>query len=280
VPAVSLERIEKLGYNSQPEELVLLSRLPPNEAEPMLRAFYRPGTSANPAATRVAAQFLAQHPPKGFAAELLSTIVVTAHIVMTDGDSYTGPRPGAGCGMSIGSSDMPGWPKIGRYAFQDPPGDHQALPSNETLFLSAPDPVYLLRSVNRAYYADVNCGSFADLNDALRSHLVGTLLNGAPKSPFPEQPVTLHVTFHSRETYRAQVQAFIHEQQENFNKIAATLTTLNLLTEEERQAASLRINLSVQDLRSHPVRELPDLAFRPPVRWVPAPYWHVRAVSL
>jgi len=231
VPAVSLERIEKLGYNSQPEELVLLSRLPPNEAEPMLRAFYRPGTSANPAATRVAAQFLAQHPPKGFAAELLSIIVVTAHIVVTDGNSYTGTRPGAGCGMSIGSSHMPDWPKIGRYAFQDPPGDDQALPSNETLFLSAPDPVYLLRLVSRTYDTAV-CDGFSGLNDAIRSHLVGTLLNGAPESPFPEQPVTLHITFHSREAYRAQVQAFVDEQQENFNKVAATLTTMSLLTEE------------------------------------------------
>ncbi len=273
VPVLTLERTEKLGYGSQTEELVLLSRLPREEAEPMLRAFYRPGIRgdfAKSAASRVAAQMLAQHAPKGFAAELLSTIVVTAQVIVTDGNAYAGVG-GGGSGMSCGGTlPMSGWPEIGRYTFRDPPTDKQALPPDETLFLPGPDPVYLLRLVSRTYDTAV-CDGFSGLNDAIRSHLVGTLLNGAPESPFPEQPVTLHITFHSRQAYRAQVQAFVDKQQENFNQVAATLTAMDLLTEEERQAASLRVNLSVQDLRIHPVGELPDLAFRPPVQWVPRP---------
>ncbi len=270
LPAVSLERIEKLGYNSQTEELVLLSRLPQDEAESVIRSFYRPGNSGNYTASRVAAQMLARHPPKGWVAEFLSSIVITVHVVVTDENSYAGLGPGVaaiGCG---GSGPMPSdWPEIGRYAFQDPPKDHRALPSNETLFLSAPDPVYLLRSVSRTYYPEV-CGGFSGLSDAIRSHVVGTLLNGTPESPFPEQLVTLHITFHSRDAYRDQIQAFVDEQQQNFNEVAARLTSLDLLTEEERQATNLRINLALQDLRNHPDQDLPTLTFRPPIQWVPA----------
>jgi hypothetical protein len=270
VPAATLARVEKLGYNSQTEELVLLTRLPWNEAESTIRSFYNPALSSGSEHTRVAAQLLAQHPPKGFAAELLSTLVVAGRVTVHDGN--TGRGWGSYSGSSVdcgGSGAMPSdWPEIGRYSFQDPPHRNQALRENETLFLSAPDPIYLLRTVSRIYYA-TSCGGFSPLNDAIRSHLVGTLLNGNPASPFPEQPVSLDIQFESRESYRAKVERFVDEQQQNFNQIATTLTTLNLLTEEERQAATLRVNLSVHDFRTQPAADLPIITFRPPVQWVP-----------
>jgi hypothetical protein len=272
VPAATLARIEKLGYNAQTEELVLLSRLPWNEAESAIHSFYKPGLSSGSEQTRVAAQLLAQHPPRGFAAELLSTILVTGRIFVHNANSSSGWGSGSGSSCDCGGSAPMAndWPEIGRYSFQDPPRKEQSLLENETLFLSAPDPIYMLRTVSRKYYA-TSCGGFSPLNDAIRSHLVGTLLDGNPASPFPEQPVSLHIQFRSRESYRAQVQAFVDEHQQNFNQIATTLTTLNLLTEEERQAATLRINLSLHDFRTQPVEDLPTLTFRPPVRWVPNP---------
>jgi hypothetical protein len=270
VPAATLARIEKLGYNSQTEELVLLNRLPWNEAEPAIHSFYKPALSSGSEQTRVAAQLLAQHPPAGFAAELLSTIVVIRRVVVYDANNLSGWGVGSGSSFDCGGSApmTNDWPEVGRYSFQDPPGKGQSLPDNETLFLSAPDPIYLLRTVSRNYYA-TNCGGFSALNDAIRSHLVGTLLNGSPASPFPEQPVSLDIQFESRESYRAKVERFVDEQQQNFNQMATTLTTLNLLTEEERQAATLRVNLSLHDFRTQPAADLPIITFRPPVQWVP-----------
>ena len=275
VPAATLARIDKLGYNAQVEELVLLSRLPPEEAEPNIHSFYRPSIS-NDSETRVAAQLLARHPPKGFAAELLSTIQVTGRIFVYDANSGMGGF-GSGssscCGAALGPITTD-WPEIGRYSFRDPPPVQSwasaapLIPENETLFLSAPDPIYLLRTVSRNYYA-LPCGGLSPLTDAIRSHLVGTLLRANPASPFPEQPVALSILFTSRESYRAQVQAFVDQQQQNFYQIGTALTAMNLLTEEERQAAVLRINLAVQDSRIQPAEDLPALAFRPPVQWVP-----------
>ena len=271
VSAATLARIEKLGYNAQPEELVLLSRLPWEEAESGISSFYKPDSSSRSDITRVAAQLLAQHPPKGFAAELLSTILVSARISVHDANSGIGWGVGSGSSSCCGGSgpDTNDWPEIGRYSFQDPPRNQQALAENETLFLSAPDPVYLVRTVSRRYYPTI-CGGFSPLNDAIRSHLVGTLLNGNPVSPFPEQPVALSILFQSREAYRAQVQAFVDAYLENFNRVSAALTVSGVLTEEESQAATLRINLSLQDVRIQPADDLPALAFPPPIQWVPA----------
>lgn len=269
VPAATLARIEKLGYNAQTEELVLLSRLPWNEAESAIHSFYQPDLSSGSEQTRVAAQLLAQYPPQGFAAELLSTILVTGRIYVHDANTGSGWGSGSGWSDCGGSAPMTSdWPEIGSYSFQDPPRKGQPLPENETLFLSAPDPVYLARTVSRNYYP-TTCGGFSPLNDAIRSHLVGTLLNGNPASPFPEQSVSLDIQFQSSESYRAQVQGFVDELQQNFNQVATTLNTLNLLTEEERHAATLRINLSLQDLRAQPAEDLPTLTLRPPVQWVP-----------
>ncbi|MGI4830895.1 MAG: hypothetical protein ACRYFU_22300 [Janthinobacterium lividum] len=270
VPAATLARIEKLGYNAKPEELVLLSRLPWDQAESAIHSFYKPNSSSDSAETRVAAQLLAQHPAKGFTAELLSSILVSGRIVVHDANSGGGFGSGSSSCCGAGSGPITtDWPEIGRYSFLDPPHNKQPIPENETLFLSAPDPIYLLRTVNRNYYASA-CGGFSPLTDAIRSHLVGTLLNGSPAAPFPEQPVTLDIQFQSRESYRAQVQAFVDEQEQNFTQIATALTALNLLTEKERQAVTLRINLSLQDLRAQPSEDLPTIAFRPPVQWIPA----------
>ena len=271
VPAATIAHIEKLGYNAQPEELILLSRLPWDQAEPAVHSFYKPSSSSDSVETRVAAQLLAQHSTKGFAAELLSSILVTGSIVLHDANSGGGFGSGSSS-CCIGGGSPPetiDWPEIGRYSFQDPPRSKQPLPENETLFLSALDPIYLLRTVNRNYYINT-CGGFSPLTDAIRSHLVGTLLNSSPAAPFPEHPVTLDILFQSRESYRAQVQAFVDEQEQNFTQIANALTALNLLTEKERQAATLRINLSLQDLRAQPSEDLPTIAFRPPVQWIPA----------
>lgn len=268
VPAATITRIEKLGYNAQTEELVLLCRLPWEEAEPAIRSFYQPGSSGNAAATRVAAQLLAQHPPKGFAAELLSTIQVTARILVHDpngGGGGIGSGSSSCCGAGSGAMDDD-WPEIGRSSFLDPHPRGQPLPKDATLFLPAPDPVYVHRSVSRYYYAS-GCAGLTPLNDAIRSHLVRTMLKGDTASPFPEQPVYLDINFQSREAYRAAVQAFVDAQQDNFYQVGRALTALDLLTEEERQAATLRIHLSVQDLRAQPAEDLPTISFRPPVEW-------------
>ena len=271
VPAETLTRLCKLDFATHVEELVLLSRLPWNESEPAIGSFYRPTSDTGLSETRVAAQLLVHHPPAGFPAELLASISVNATIFVHDPSSSDGYGFGFSscCGAVMGSLDM-SWPEIGRYAFLDPPRDHQPPPESDTLFLSAPDPVYLRRIVSRDYYAHP-CGGFASLNDAIRSHLVGTLLGGNPASPLPEQHLNVAIPFTSRESYGAQVQSFVDEQQANFAHVASALTTLNLLTEEERQAAALRVNLSLQDTRTQPAPDLPILTFRPPVQWVSYP---------
>jgi hypothetical protein len=99
VPAETLVRIEKLGYNAQTEEVVLLSRLPWNEAEPIISTFYKLDPSSRSDITRVAAQMLAQHPPKGFAASFLSTILISVHVSVHDAT--------AGIGFGIGAGHRP-----------------------------------------------------------------------------------------------------------------------------------------------------------------------------
>jgi hypothetical protein len=133
--------------------------------------------------------------------------------------------------------------------------------------MDGPDPIYLQRVVSQNYFS--GCGSgIRGLNDALRSHLVGTLLGGSPASPFPEDRVILNITFKDREAYRTTVANFVEDQQRNFQQVTTALTVRGLLTEEERQAAALPIELTLRDARQQPAEDLPAIAFRPPVTWV------------
>jgi len=64
------------------------------------------------------------------------------------------------------------------------------------------------------------------------------------------------------------VVAFVDAQQDQFNRIATALTARGLMTEEERQAATLKIELRLMDLRKEPSEDLPVIAFRPPVSYI------------
>jgi len=268
LPAKLLASFDKM---LDTQRLMLLRNLPWDEAEPVWKSLYQPARPDSAQATRVAAQMLVQHPPAGFAAQLLQTIDVRARVIVVDPDSGLGFGQGFGscCGAGVASLGDD-WPYAGSYVLLDPPRDGSPPPSYEKLWLAGVDPVYVWRQVNRTYWASI-CGGLFGLNDAIRSHLVGTLLGGNPVSPFPEKTIELQIEFHDREAYRARVAALVDEQQDQFNRIASALTARGLLTEEERQAAALTMELSLSDFRKPPAVDLPVIAFRAPITWSAGP---------
>lgn len=244
------------------QRLILLSRLTPQEANPLLLHLYQAGEAANNNSleTRITAQMLAQHPPAGFAATLLKAIKINAQINVHDPDTGFG-FGSSSCGSGVATGASPSnWPPIGSYQFHDPPRDNKPIPSEWMLFLPAPDPVYLERRVNLAYLGDQRSGLFG-LTDAIRSHIVGTLLGGSPLAPFPEVQPTLDITFHDRDSYYTAVTQFIEGHQQNFAQVISKLTQRGLMTEEERQAAKLRITLTLHDFRRPPAPDLPNITY-------------------
>jgi hypothetical protein len=266
--------LTSLDRSFDAQKLILLSRLSWDDAMPIWQALYQPSQPDQRQATRIAAETLARNPPPGFAAALLKTIIVTASIFVHDPGSGFGIGMGSSCGIGCGimraTSD---WPEVGSYAFHEPPKPTQPekvapIPPNWTLFIDGPDPIYFVRDVNRQYEPATCGGGIRGLDDALRSHITGTLLGGAPASPFPESTVQVDIEFYDREAYRAKVAAFVEAQQQNFSRVAEALTYQGKMTEEERQASALPINLMLRDFRSQPREDLPPIAFRPPVQWV------------
>lgn len=259
LPAKVLERLDG-SLNTQ--EMLLLKELPWGEAGPIWKALYQPGSSTDDRSTRVAAEMLAQHPPPGFAADLLRRSKVQANvIVFTPGGVGSGSGSSSSCcgGVRRQAAD---WPEAGSYAFQD-----SAKKDGAKLWLEGEDPIYLVREVNRTYWPSV-CGGFSGLTDAMRLHLVGTMLHSDQLTNSLQPNAEVRIEFHGREEYRAQVAAFVEGQQEAFAKVTTALTIQGLMTEDERQSAGLAIHLALQDFREEGAVDLPPIAFRPPVEWV------------
>ena len=262
--------LDPLDGSLDVQRLILLTRLPQKDAVQSWKRLYQPHRPQAAVDTRVAAQMLAQNPPSDFTHQLLSTISVTASIVVSDPGAVGGFGAGGssccGAGMSPNRSD---WPEVGSYLLSDPikPGSPPA--PDQTILIPDPDPIYITRQVNHDYYAHpYSCGGgLAPLNDSIRSHLVGTLLGGSPIAPFPEHPVEVPIIFRDREAYRSEVQALVDSQQENFSRVTSELTARGLITEQERQSFALNLSLSLQDLRKQPAPDLPQIVFRAPTHW-------------
>jgi hypothetical protein len=259
---VPVESLEKLTVADN-QRLILLNHLPTDQSNPLLLKLYQSSLAngAHPFDARISAQMLAQHPTAGFAASLLTTIRINTQIYLHDASSG-GMSGGTSCGIGSGVQAPPrDWPAVGSYQFHDPPLDEHPIRPEWTLFQPAPDPIYLERSVSLDYSGRQTYG-LSGLTDAIRSHLVGTLLGGSPSAPFPEEKQFLDIEFRDRDSYYDAVTKFVQGHEDNFAQVAWALTQRGVMTEEERQVAKLHVNLTIDDFRKSPAEELPEIPFR------------------
>jgi hypothetical protein len=263
--------IESLPLALEGQRAVLLSRLDWETAGPIWLMLYRPNAKDGHVTTRVAAEMLARHPLPTFAARLLATVSVRTIVWVNDPDS--GMSQGVGrrdCGSIGVSLDPLPWPDATGVTLLAPTKQHPFLPDGTQILVGGIDPIYTLHWSGANRYETNSCNGFARLDDEVRSHLVGTLLGGMPAAPFPIDIEQLQISFTNREAYRRTVADYVEALQATFAQVTDRLTAAGLLTERERQSASLSIRLQLRDTRRQPALDLPPIVFRPPVEWVGA----------
>jgi hypothetical protein len=243
------------------QRILLLVRMPWDEAGPIWKTLYEPDTTQYFGTTRVAAEMLAAHPPPGFAADLLRRITVNARVEVYSPNSGVGGGGFGGGGVDCGTGPplSNDWPEVGSYALQDTPKIKGAV------LLEGTGDVYVVREVNRRGWPDI-CGGFMSLTDEMRDQFVGKMIN-AGGEPIDLKPV-VRIEFTTREAYYTRVVAFVEEQQAKFGEVLTRLVARGVMTEDEQRTAALRIRITLWDARGEDAVDLPPIAFRPPVEWV------------
>jgi hypothetical protein len=77
--------------------------------------------------------------------------------------------------------------------------------------------------------------------------------------PFTVRP-QINIVWSGEEAYRAEVEAFLQQQRILFHMLASDLRAREWMTQDEEQAARLKIVFDVSDFRNNPSTPLPALS--------------------
>jgi hypothetical protein len=168
-PAASLRN---LAADFPVQAIILLYRMPSQEAESTLLALYGETAPASWYTQRAAAALLAFHPPAGFAASLLSNTTVTSQVFVSLPED-----PSLGMGASSGDCGGYGrppvkadWPAVGKYFMREggpglDPAPYVTIPGLK--------PIDAVRVVTPTLQSDSGeCTGFTPLNNAIRATLI------------------------------------------------------------------------------------------------------------
>jgi hypothetical protein len=288
--AVPAGAIEKFAYDFPEQAVILLSRLPWQEAQPtLLRLYFDPVRYAW-GLQRGAAAMLALHPPPGFAASLLSQIALDAYIKVTpirtqDDRVLTGS---SSCGLLSEPRQLSDWPKINTYGLDD------KFPTEEGEVVVIPGSPGI--STYRGVGASGSC--YFRLGDEERVRLIAQML-GKPIEPtrmVPDHhdncrcttlvpaPATdpLLLMLHTSQTieYRDGSQ-FLHETQTyltglqaKLHAVATALEQGQLMTSQEVDGAPVTIRLEIDDRRGLEADPLPAISADDPAIRLSTKIWH------
>lgn len=265
--SVPVETLRNLAPDFGNDVAVLLSRLPPDEAESVVFAFYGSPADHGKGLQYVSAGLLAQHPLPGFAADLLRSISVSATILVVDPNSGAGFGGGRCGGAYAISTDRPrvGWPKIGQYVLskQKTYGAFQ--------LVTGVNPVYATRKELAQYLRDI-CGGGVYLSSSERLRLIAEMLELAPEAIPWQTDLTKDIEFQSLEQFHRAVLAFVAEQQQKYRATVAALSDRGLLTPAEAAESLPKLQLNLRDARSEGAAPIPEPENLPDrVEWSSAP---------
>ncbi len=195
---------------------------------------------------------LVEHRAPGFAAAVLSSLVVHAQISVTDGNSFGHGYGGSFCGGGL-SAPRVGWPEIGSYLLS------ACGATQKTVLVNGVHPAYYWRSVNNSYHSGSESTCPGADRDEIRADYVATLLNsGHDQVPIPSQ-VDRSIIWTDSATYLSELTQFIADEQTLFSETARHLVSAGLITEAEVSASRPTLDITVTDARRTKLPELPSL---------------------
>jgi hypothetical protein len=235
---------------------ILLSRMPPDESEPLALDFYHTTSHHEYGLQYTSAALLALRPPAGFAADLLKSITVHVNVyVYLPGEDHGGHGFAGDCFReeSVARKD---WPRAIHYQL-----------SKETKDGAAPivrgiDPVYATREPGATYIAD-SCPELY-LGPYDRQRLIAGMLGIDPESmPWHTDSETT-IEFISREQFDLELHRFIDEQEKKYQTTAAELADRGFINPLEAEQTTPKLTLAINDMRGssaedNPITKIADL---------------------
>lgn len=248
---------------------VFLGRMPLKESAALNFDLYRePHADGNhPSLQYVSAALLAQDPPPGFAADLLSGVHIHAEIlVVTPGNQFGSGGGGHDCAVFDPPAQRQQWPSFGVYQF--------SMEKSAGSFLAVPgiDPIYGSRS-DSTHYAGDSCAHAVRLDPEQRRRLLAQILSASPASIGWGTALQPSIEFRSEAQFSSDLQAFIAVQQEKYRATAAALVAKGLMNSAEQEESLPRLELQISDMRGSgfsPIAEPPGLPAN--VTWMSSPW--------
>jgi hypothetical protein len=244
---------------------ILLTRMPPDDAEPLALDFYHSTSSHEYGLQFVSATLLAQRPPQGFAADLLKSITVRAEINVTRPDS-----PGFGGGSAgdcFRAEEIPrkDWPATGQYMLSKQKDD------GAVLVVNGVDPIYATRDQSTIYLADTCRSVYFGPNE--RHDLIAEMLDISPDSMSWQTQTETSIEYVSKEQFDFALRRFIDDLEEKYRATANALTARSLISAVEVAQALPKMQVTITDMRGTDDSPIAEPANLPPnVEWQPSPW--------
>jgi hypothetical protein len=257
---VPAETVRTIAADFGHDAGVLLSRMPLEQALPLAGELYK-SLPRNPPLRYITAATLAQHPPPGFAAELLREVDVYAFVdVQTPGaEQWSGAVSQGDCMAHGTGHTRKNWPLTGQYMLHwgytlDGRAKQQAI-----LLVGGIDPVYATREQSGYYYVD-RCGRAFDvgLGGEKSRNLLAEMLGTSPNALRWQARLEVYMEFRSLQQFHTELAAFVAKEQARYRATAAALAARNLMTSAEAHDCLPTITLWVTDWRQDR-GALPDL---------------------
>lgn len=239
---VQAEILRGLAADFPNEVAVLLSRLSEDEFRDVAMEYFRKPPKDAYGLQYVSAALLAKSPPERFAGELLASVTVKADVfIQRPGEPSIGIGRSSGCcGGGIGSNERKDWPAFGSYHLT------KAKSPRTFLLLSAPDPIYGVRSES-THYAHFVCGDLS-LTDEDRRRMLAYMLKVHIEDMGWEGSFSRTIFYRSPQQVNFELQSLIDEEQEKYRVTARQLVQEGLMTESEVEGSLPMLILNRHDL--------------------------------
>jgi hypothetical protein len=244
VPASALRN---LAGDFPNQVAIFLTRLPPEDSQALELEFYHsdPKTHGERNLQYMGGALLAQAPPPGFAADVLSSIHGRATITITSPTFkaealYRGGESGS-CFPDDTHKD---WPRFGVYELSE--GKMQG----GFVLIPGTDPVYALRSETNHYRGN-RCENFTFLvlGPEQRRSLIARMLAISQDDIEWKIETTDTIQFNSNEQFYRELQEFISAEQQKYRETASALVGKNLMTDSEQEESLPQLDLAFNDQR-------------------------------
>jgi hypothetical protein len=244
---------------------MLLTRMPADDAEPLVLDFYRTPSRYEYGLQYVSAVLLAQRPPEGFAADLLKSIAVRAEVFVIHPGA---PDFGTGSsGSYLAEQTVPrkDWPTTGQYRLSKEKSD------KAVLLVNGVDPIYATREQATTYLSGAYRGPYLGPND--RQRIIAGMLDIAPESMPWQTQLQTTIEFVSKEQFDFALRRFIDDLEEKYRATAYALAARSLISPAEVAQTVPKMKLVLNDMRGtgeNPIVEVPNLP--PNVEWSDTPW--------